>query len=425
MPANSTIADLSIVYWGLDTLTSADIAFSDSWLPSAGFTTVPVSSQTFLFTNQFGYAVYKADFIFPGVPWSGAGWVSLQNACTTSGCDGLAGLTGWDENDGPSSAFASFQNFRGEVGSESFTLSSGGGGDCFSEQQGNFKVIHEFSGQQDGATPEGLTIDKTGALYIAPYAGGAVLRMARAGSDWFLNSLYTFAGGSDGSTVWPELTIGPDGVYGTSNGGIQNCYGQYCGQVFRLKLTRNACGLRPCNYAENVLYKFTGDTDAYADYGPRVLVFDQAGNLYGTSFYGGAQGNGAVFELKPSSGGWTESILYSFANGSDGTHPSQVLVGKDGNLYGIAEGGDHGYGVIFELAPSGSGWTQKVIYSFQDWESDGYNPANLVQDSAGNLFGTAEYFAPFGAYGGTVFTLTRYGNNWIFNVLANTDPGSG
>jgi PEP-CTERM motif len=123
VPTNSDIETLSIVYWdnitdGSDILTSVDMAISPFPLPSTGFQTI-AATNTFLEINAFGYALYQADFTFTSIPWSGAGWVTLQNACTTGGCsDGIAAAF-WDENDGPSQAV---QNTLGVIGSEAFSL---------------------------------------------------------------------------------------------------------------------------------------------------------------------------------------------------------------------------------------------------------------------------------------------------------------
>jgi PEP-CTERM motif len=122
VPSNSNIETLSIVYWdpsSSDILTTVDMAISASQLPTSGFQTI-TASNTFLGINGFGYALYQADFTFPSIPWSGAGWVSLQNACTTFGCSDGSAAAFWDENDGPSSAYQN--NGVGVIGSESFTL---------------------------------------------------------------------------------------------------------------------------------------------------------------------------------------------------------------------------------------------------------------------------------------------------------------
>jgi len=146
-------------------------------------------------------------------------------------------------------------------------------------------------------------------------------------------------------------------------------------------------------------------------------------NLYGVSESGGAQGKGAVFELTPSLGGWTESILYSFTGGSDGGGPTSLLVGNDGNLYGMtASDGANGNGVVFQLIPSANGWTEAVIYDIQGaapWSK----PHSLVQDSAGNLYGEYEYSPCCGNTFGLIFMLTPGSPKWAFTELRHGDEG--
>jgi uncharacterized repeat protein (TIGR03803 family) len=144
------------------------------------------------------------------------------------------------------------------------------------------------------------------------------------------------------------------------------------------------------------------------------LIMDQAGNLYGTTFYGGANNRGVVFEFTPSSsGGWSETVLYSFCSRggcSDGSGPGfgGLIIDKVGNLYGTtAYGGAHGAGVVFRLTPKPSGpWTETVLYSFcaQKGCSDGADPAGVLMDQAGNLYGTA------GQGGNTANSLCKHSN---------------
>ena len=185
------------------------------------------------------------------------------------------------------------------------------------------------------------------------------------------------------------MIVGPDAaLYGTAGGGSQNCSFGGCGLVFSLRPAPTACLTALCSWTESILYQPTGYNDAYD---PGNLVFDQAGNLYGTSGSGGAYGKGAVFELTPSSGGWTETILYSFTGGSDGGSPNSLLVGIDGNLYGTGgSGGAYGEGVVFQLVrpSSGNAWTENVIYTFTVGNND-VGSYSLVQDSFGNLYGLA------------------------------------
>jgi uncharacterized repeat protein (TIGR03803 family) len=155
-----------------------------------------------------------------------------------------------------------------------------------------------------------------------------------------------------------------------------------------------------------VLHNFTGD-DGYLPQVRNGLVFDSAGNLYGTAEYGGRYGHGVVFELSPTvSGSWTEKVLLNF-NGTNGGGPWWGLVFDTfGNLYGeSAGGGANGDGVVFELSPGADGsWTNLVLHSFTGG-GDGSNPnGGLIIDSEGNLYGTT---TSGGTYGnGTVFEIT-------------------
>src|SRR5208337_475040 len=194
---------------------------------------------------------------------------------------------------------------------------------------------------------------------------GTVFGLSKKGSNWILNPLYTFAGGNDGAVPYARVIFGPDGsLYGTTyNGGG----GGDSGTVFNLKPYPTACKTALCGWQETVLYRFSGGSDG-ANPGGGDLIFDQAGNLYGTTVNGGAYGAGTVFELMPFQGGWTESVLHSFS-GTDGAFPSAGLIfDKNGNLYSTTVGGGstpYGCGTVFKLTASGSGWRENVLYNFQ------------------------------------------------------------
>jgi uncharacterized repeat protein (TIGR03803 family) len=140
-----------------------------------------------------------------------------------------------------------------------------------------------------------------------------------------------------------------------------------------------------------VLYNFAGGKDAA---NPKArLVFDAKGNLYGTTTGGGASGQGAVFELTPVSGGWTESVIYSFQGSGDGSLPAAGLIrDRKGNLYGtFYMGGALGHGGIFELSPASGGvWTKKLLYSFSGGNDGGQPVSGLIFDKKGNLYGTTD-----------------------------------
>ena len=159
------------------------------------------------------------------------------------------------------------------------------------------------------------------------------------------------------------------------------------------------------------------------------LVEDSAGNLYGTSSQGGL-GFGTAYELSPAmGGGWNESLIYLFAGGADAAQPSGSLIfDSSGNLYGVSQaGGANNRGTVYELSPSASGWTEKILYSFAG-NSDGQSPTGSVTfDKTGNLYGTtlqggdsANCFQGCG----TVFilTLTSTGG-WAEKPIISFDGG--
>ncbi len=174
---------------------------------------------------------------------------------------------------------------------------------------------------------------------------------------------------------------------------------------------------QPPSGIESVLFTFSGGNGK----GPNSnLIADQSGRLYGTSEYGGGSNIGTVFRLTPSGSGYTESVLYSFS-GSDGRYPLADLVADtSGALYGTTCcGGSYSAGSVFKLTPSGGGnYNESTIYNFTGG-SDGYEPyfVNLILDKAGALYGTTRYG---GAYSqGTVFKLAPSGSSYIESVLYN------
>ncbi len=178
---------------------------------------------------------------------------------------------------------------------------------------------------------------------------------------------------------------------------------------------------------EVVLYNFCQTGGWYCTDGSMPngeLIFDAAGNLYGTTTSGGANGGGVVFELSPSQDGWTETVLYSFcaqASCTDGELPEGALIFDSlGNLYGTTSGGGlYKHGTVFELSPSQSGWTETVLYSFCPEGGTcgtgyfGYfdtTPlAGVVMDKAGNLFGPTYYDG--------IFELSPSGGGWTESRL--------
>jgi uncharacterized repeat protein (TIGR03803 family) len=205
-----------------------------------------------------------------------------------------------------------------------------------------------------------------------------------------------------------------------------------CALKLTALLTLLIVAARPAHaQTETVLYSF-GFDGSYPDGAQPTssLTPDSAGNFYGTTADGGLWGYGTVFELSPNGGqGWTETVLYSFCPDltlgcRDGREPlSAVIFDRAGNLYGTAyEGGAYGFGVAFELSPSQTGWTQTVLYNFPGGTGAAYPVNGLIFDPAGNLYGTT--YAPGGAQG-SVFTLSPAGGGWTGQMIYSMGTNQG
>jgi uncharacterized repeat protein (TIGR03803 family) len=292
------------------------------------------------------------------------------------------------------------------------------------------RVLHNFKHRSHGVYPAaGLIFDAAGNLYGTTEEGGTYGRgtvfelTAQAGGGWTERVLHDFnKNGTDGVDLDNGSLIfdGAGNLYGTTlHGGT---YGR--GTVF--ELTPQAGG----GWREQVLLSFSGRQKGGAVL-HCALIFDGAGNLYGTTFYGGTQDAGTVFELTPQAGGgWTEQVLYSFDyddKSQSVPQPSGLVLDAAGNLYGItAYGGAQGAGTVFELTPqAGGGWIEQVLYNFDNNGMDGtYPKASLVLDGAGSLYGTTSEGGTNS--GGTVFELTpQGGGGWTEKVLYSFETPSG
>lgn len=289
-------------------------------------------------------------------------------------------------------------------------------------QSQNFSIIHTFSGAGDGGAPyAGLSLDRGGNLYGTTTAGGAhsngtVFRLKRAGASWILSTLYSFAGGADGASPAGGVIVGPDGnLYGMTQYGGTGCAPHGCGLVYRLRPPATFCRAVSCPWTKTTIYSFDYNGGGYPNNGN--LTFDQAGNLYGATAAYGAYGKGTVFKLTSSNGVWMQSVLWSFTGGNDGALPySTVIFDSAGNLYGTAyAGGAAGDGTVYELSPSGSEWIEKTLYTFTGGY-DGYQPIGGVSmDQQGNLYGTT--FSGGSPGQGTAFELTPSGGTWSYALL--------
>jgi uncharacterized repeat protein (TIGR03803 family) len=242
----------------------------------------------------------------------------------------------------------------------------------------------------------------------------------KAGGGWNYRQLYAFQG-SDPEFVGNLVFDAAGNLYGAGSGGGSNGDGA----VF--KLSRGAGGI----WTESVIYSFAGTPDGWQAWGS--LITDSAGNLYGTTRYGGTNGGGTVYELTPNSNGtWTETILHSFAalgQGPDGNTPmAGVIFDAAGNLYGTTySGGAYGWGTVFEMSPIlGGGWTESVLYSFTGHTDQAHPQAPLWQDPKGNLYGTTYGNAIHSTGYGTVFELLHKSDgSWTEHTLHVFGGGSG
>jgi uncharacterized repeat protein (TIGR03803 family) len=240
------------------------------------------------------------------------------------------------------------------------------------------------------------------------------------GGDWTETLLHSF-NNNDGNNPAGTLIFDAAGnLFGTTAQG-----GAHGGGVV-FELSPSAGGV----WTESVLHAFGNGHDGFHPLAG--LTSDGAGNLYGTTMAGGEYAFGTVFELSPSAGGsWTEKVLHSFGNGSDGQAPiSGVILDAAGNLYGTTNGGSGTtlYGTVFELAPATGGpWPEKILHAFKNNGKDGMEPVgSLIFDAAGNLYGTTEIGGScescFEA-AGTVFMLTpKADGGWREEILHNFNP---
>ncbi|MGC2476967.1 MAG: choice-of-anchor tandem repeat GloVer-containing protein [Candidatus Sulfotelmatobacter sp.] len=291
---------------------------------------------------------------------------------------------------------------------------------AFAQTRG--RVLYALSPYPNcGAPLTPLIADKHGNLYGTALSGGGanmgcVFELSPSEGGWEETTLYSFSG-IDGNGPYGGLTLdGLGNLYGTTaDGGAYNR-----GVAFELSPGSDG------SWTETVLHNFGGGNDAAQ---PECnLIFDRQGNLYGTTTGGGAYGNaGTVFRLSPSGSGWIETVLYSFQGGINGPNPIMPLGGlvmnREGQLYGVASfGGEYGGGAVFELNPAGSStFAERVIHNFNG--ADGDNPDSLAIDKNGNLYATTE----FGGLGsGTVTELIKQANgSWGENVLHTMNGSDG
>jgi uncharacterized repeat protein (TIGR03803 family) len=281
---------------------------------------------------------------------------------------------------------------------------------------GREKVLYSFTGGSDGSLAAGVISDKNGNLYGTTVWGGveragAVFKIDKSGNETVLHSFTGFPTDGENPEAGP-VRDQAGSLYGTT----LNAGGFGFGSVFKV----DASG------TETLLYSFTGGSDGAYPYGG--LIIDDAGNLYGCTAYGGpygtgTNGNGVVFKIDSAG---NESVLYSFAGGTDGAHPwAGVIRDHAGNLFGTTHDGGSSTncpancGTVFKLDPKG---TESILHNFTGYPGDGSGPVgNLVADPAGNLYGTTPDGGVATYVAGIVYKLSQQGKETVLHSFTGAE----
>lgn len=271
-------------------------------------------------------------------------------------------------------------------------------------QAQSFSVIHSFAGNDGSGPLAGLAMDAQENLYGSASTGGV-----------YGDGVVFKASRNGEEKVLHSFGHGTDGSTPESSV-ILNAAGNLFGTTFAGGASNSGTVFEiSAKGAEVVLYSFAGGTDGANPIAG--LAMDKAGNLYGTTSAGGTFSAGTVFKVSPSG---KHTVLYNFGQTvNDGSTPvAGVTLDAKGNLYGTTSlAGTSGYGTVFQLKPSGAAWSEVILHQFE-LQSDGGTPyAGLIFDRSGNLYGAATQGGDGSGGGGTVFELTPSGGGWNFQVL--------
>ncbi len=297
---------------------------------------------------------------------------------------------------------------------------------CASAANPKFQVLHAFAGgASDGARPASkLAIDQYGDLFGTTPVGGSL-------TDCFSEGCGTAFMLSGRNGRWKEIVLfdfppsssgsfsdpSEPAVFDSKGNiyGTQTSGGNSQGAVYQLTPSGGV-------WTENILHDFSTDDGS----SPNGLVRDAAGNLYGSTSNGGTNSDGTIFELTANADGtWSYNVIYEF--GSTGLYDADgpygpLTIDASGSLYGTSQsGGTYGYGTVFKLSASNGVWTEAVLFNFTlDYGSTPY-PVGVVMDASGNLYGTTTHGGPYGV--GTIYKLTPTLGFWNRTIL-HTFTGS-
>jgi uncharacterized repeat protein (TIGR03803 family) len=273
-----------------------------------------------------------------------------------------------------------------------------------------YKLLHNFTGCRDGQQPESGLTELNGNLYGTTVAGGnscsggngTVFEFSRVGDRWKYRVIYRFLSYSDGMSPQAGLTYDSSGnLYGTTAYGGNTACGSGCGTVFELSPARGG------RWSKKVLHQFDKSDGALPD---ADLVWDASGNLWGSTNQGAnsgcPNGCGTIFELRRGKGnGRRFSVVYEFIMQQGAAPLGNMVFDESGNLYGSTDiGGSAGDGVVFKLSPANGKWRYSVLHAFTS-SPDGAEPNGLVEGAKGAFFGST---GGGGAYSmGTAFEVTQ------------------
>ncbi len=343
---------------------------------------------------SFAYGTDLAGMGGPPVAVGG----TLYGTGTAGGASGRGGVFAVDETSGAERVLYSFpvDNENGGQPFAGLAVSNGllygttyyGGADgkgaifVVDPASGSGSIVHSFSGGNDAANPDGQLLLSGGALYGASQSGAALQQGAVFKFDPATNAesvLHSFSGGGNdqAGVTAANGTLYSASAEGGSAGG---------GEILKTDLASGTT---------TSVYQFTK-----ADYGlaPNTPLLNIGGMLWGTTRYGGAYGYGTVFRVDPSTG--AEAVFYSFAGGNDGANPQAALIVVGGELYGTTfHGGAGGCGTVFKV--NARSRTELVLHAFAGG-SDGCNPAAALLNVGGVLYGTT-FESVYNINAGTVF----------------------